>query len=234
MAHAEMIRIEDLSKSFMLHLRGGLVLPVLQAVSLTVSGGECVVLQGPSGAGKSTLIRSVYGNYRPQDGRILIRHRGEWRDMVRASPREVLEIRRQTLGYVSQFLRVIPRVTTLEIVAEPLMVEGLQPDAARQVAGDMLERLRIPQRLWGLPPSTFSGGEQQRVNIARVFVGNQPILLLDEPTASLDADNRKTVIELINTTRQRGVAILAIVHDPATREAITTRLHEMRTADMAA
>lgn len=234
MARAEMIRIEDLTKSFTLHLRGGLVLPVLQGVCLTVSGGECVVLQGPSGAGKSTLIRSIYGNYRPQGGRIMIHHRGDWCDMSRASPREVMQIRRQTLGYVSQFLRVIPRVTTLDIVAEPLLEGGLKPDAARQIAGDMLERLRIPRRLWSLPPSTFSGGEQQRVNIARVFVGNQPILLLDEPTASLDADNRKTVIELINTTRKRGAAILAIVHDPATREAITTRLHEMRAVEMAA
>ncbi len=220
----EMIRVEALSKTFTLHLRGGVALPVLQNAALSVAAGECVVLHGPSGAGKSTLLRSIYGNYRPQQGRILLRHQGSMVDIATAPPRLLLEIRRHSLGYVTQFLRVIPRVPTLDIVAEPLLARGVATDAARQRAAGLLRQLCIPERLWDLPPGTFSGGEQQRINIARGFCAAHPVLLLDEPTASLDAGNRTIVINLIETARQNGCAIVAIVHDDETRAAIATRL----------
>ena len=219
-----MIDVRDVSKTFRLHLRGGAELPVLRSASLTVAAGECVTLHGPSGSGKSTLLRSLYGTYRPQKGRVCLRHRGVMVDLVTAEPRQILDIRRHTLGYVTQFLRVVPRVSTLDIVAEPLLVRGEDEAVARQRAGDLLDRLGIAGKLWDLPPATFSGGEQQRVNIARVFAGGYPILLLDEPTASLDEGNARTVIELIQDARRRGTAIVAIVHEPGTRAAITTRL----------
>lgn len=230
----EMIRVENLHKTFTLHLRGGARLPVLSGFDLSVEAGECVALLGSSGTGKSTLMRCLYGNYRPQAGRVLIRHDGAMVDLVGAAPRLIVELRRRTMGYVSQFLRVIPRLSTLDIVMEPLLTLGVAEDEARRRAGDMLARLNIPQRLWALPPATFSGGEQQRVNIARVFVARQPVILLDEPTASLDDDNRRVVIELIDTARKAGAAMVAIMHDVPSRAAVATRTVEMPKLEMAA
>ena len=191
---------------------------------LEVHAGECVVLSGPSGAGKSTLMRSLYGNYRAEAGRILVRHDGEMVDIASAEPRVVLAVRHETLGYVSQFLRVVPRVSTLDIVAEPLASRGIAIDAAREQAAALLLRLNIPRRLHGIPPATFSGGEQQRVNLARGFIAAHPILLLDEPTASLDAENSGVVVSMIAEAKTRGTAIIAICHDAAVRDAIADRL----------
>ena len=218
------LRVEGLGKSFTLHLQGGVRIPVLDGVAMELRAGECVVLSGPSGAGKSTLLRTVHGNYRAEGGRILIRHCGAWLDLAAAGPRTVLEVRRDTLGYVSQFLRVVPRVPALHIVAEALTARGVGTEEARAGARAMLLRLNVPEHLHGLPPATFSGGEQQRVNLARGFLGRHPILLLDEPTASLDAANRAVVVGLIRAAKERGVAVLGIVHDADTRDAIADRL----------
>ncbi|HKZ03997.1 MAG TPA: phosphonate C-P lyase system protein PhnL [Methylomirabilota bacterium] len=217
------LEILGVEKTFVLHAQGGARLPVLSGVTLAVHGGDCVVLADPSGAGKSTLLRAAYGNYKPQAGRILVRHGDNVVDIVSAPARHVLEARRRTLGYVSQFLRVIPRIPVLDVVAEPLRAMGLPKGIARDRARLVLTRLHIPERLWGLSPVTFSGGEQQRVNVARVFVADYPILLLDEPTASLDAESRALVVELIREARAAGAAILATVHDTAVRAEISTR-----------
>jgi alpha-D-ribose 1-methylphosphonate 5-triphosphate synthase subunit PhnL len=218
------LTIRGVEKTFVLHVQGGARLPVLRGISLAVAAGECVVLADPSGSGKSTLLRSVYGNYKPQAGEILVRHGEDTVDIVSAAPRRMLDVRRRTIGYVSQFLRVIPRVATEDVVAEPLRAQGVGAEDARRRARALLERLRIPERLWRLSPVTFSGGEQQRVNVARVFVARYPVLLLDEPTASLDAESRAAVVELIQEARGRGAATLAIAHDPAVRAAIATRI----------
>src|ERR1700749_3076107 len=199
-----MLHTDALAKSFTLHLQGGVRIPVLAGVGLELQQGECVVLSGPSGVGKSTLMRSLYGNYRAESGRILIRHGGEMVDLATADPRTVLAVRPETLGYVSQFLRVVPRVPALDVVAEVPISRGATQQEARRTATDLLLRLNIPRRLHGLPPATFSGGEQQRVNLARGFIGNHPVLLLDEPTASLDADNRTVVVDMINEAKARG------------------------------
>ncbi|HEY1935855.1 MAG TPA: phosphonate C-P lyase system protein PhnL [Acetobacteraceae bacterium] len=219
-----MLRTESLAKGFTLHLRGGVRIPVLSDVGLDVRAGECVVLSGPSGAGKSTLMRSLYGNYRAESGRILIRHRGEMIDIANADPRTILDVRQETLGYVSQFLRVVPRVPALDVVAEVLVAHGIAPDAARQRTTALLLTLNIPRRLHVIPPATFSGGEQQRVNLARGFIAEYPLLLLDEPTASLDAENRAVVVEMIRAAKLRGTAIIAICHDADVRDAIADRL----------
>lgn len=224
MTHPPILRVEKLAKTFTLHTQGGVRLPVFSQVSFTVSPGECVVLSGPSGSGKSTLLRSLYANYLPDAGHIQVRHRGALVDMVTAEPRDILAVRRETMGYVSQFLRVIPRVPTLDIVAEPLLAQGADEAVAYAKARGLLARLALPERLWSVPPATFSGGEQQRVNIARSFVRSYPIVLLDEPTASLDAANRNTVVALINEARQAGTALVAICHDAPVRDAIATRL----------
>jgi len=226
---AAAIEIRDVQKTFTLHVQGGLRLPVLRRVSLTVAAGECVVLTDPSGAGKSTLLRAVYGNYVVQAGQILVRHANAVVDIVGALPRLVLDVRRVSVGYVSQFLRVIPRVPTLDVVAEPLRALGVPRTLALDRARAMLERVRIPERLWALSPVTFSGGEQQRINVARVFVAEYPILLLDEPTAALDAGSRDVVVALIGEARSRGAAVLGAVHDAGVRGAIATRA--LRLAD---
>jgi alpha-D-ribose 1-methylphosphonate 5-triphosphate synthase subunit PhnL len=218
-----MIDIANAEKTFTMHLQGGIMLPVVRGVSFQVRAGECVVLSGPSGAGKSSILKMIFGNYRCDAGRIDVRHQGEMTDLARAEPRLVLNARRQTIGYVSQFLRAVPRVPALDVVAEPLVAAGLSRDQSRGRAGALLRRLNIPERLWSLPPSTFSGGEQQRVNIARGFISEVPILLLDEPTASLDAANRAVVVDLIAAKKQAGVAMIAIVHDDEIRADIADR-----------
>lgn len=219
-----MIDISNAEKTFTMHLQGGVQLPVVRGVSFQVEPGECVVLSGPSGAGKSSILKMIFGNYRCDGGRIGIRHRGNLVDLTRAEPRQVLSVRRDTIGYVSQFLRAVPRVPTIDVVAEPLVVTGTARTEAREWAGKLLRRLNIPERLWALPPSTFSGGEQQRVNIARGFISDLPILLLDEPTASLDAANRAVVVELIDEKKRNGVAMVAIVHDDEIRHLIADRI----------
>ncbi len=215
-----MIMLKDVSKTFTLHNQGGAVIPVMQDVALEVRPGECVALTGRSGSGKSTLMRMIHGNYLAASGQILV---GEL-DVARASPREILKLRREVLGYVSQFLRVVPRVPTLDVVAEPLLTLGVPAEQARARAAQLLSRLNVPERLWSLSPTTFSGGEQQRVNIARGFVHDYPAMLLDEPTASLDAVNREVVLELILEAKARGAAILGIFHDVEARERVCDRV----------
>ena len=214
-----MIEVAELSKNFTLHNQGGAVIPVMAGASLRVEPGECVALTGASGAGKSTLMRMIYGNYLSNSGQILV---GDV-DVARAQPREILALRKDTLGYVSQFLRVVPRVPTVDVVAEPLLITGHELSEARSRAQALLARLNIPQTLWSLSPTTFSGGEQQRVNIARGFAYDYPALLLDEPTASLDATNRDTVLSLIEEAKARGAAVLGIFHDLAARERVCDR-----------
>jgi alpha-D-ribose 1-methylphosphonate 5-triphosphate synthase subunit PhnL len=219
-----MIEVNNAEKTFIMHLQGGVELPVVRGVSFQVEPGECVVLSGPSGAGKSSILKMIFGNYRCDGGRIGVRHEGELIDLARAEPRQILSVRRNTIGYVSQFLRAVPRVATRDVVAEPLLASGVARSDAREQAGALLRTLNIPERLWSLPPSTFSGGEQQRVNIARGFISNLPILLLDEPTASLDAVNRAVVVDLIDEKKRAGTAMVAIVHDDEIRHLIADRI----------
>jgi alpha-D-ribose 1-methylphosphonate 5-triphosphate synthase subunit PhnL len=233
-AAAPAIRIRELAKAFTLHNQGGVTLPVLRRLSLRVDGGECVVLADPSGSGKSTLLRAVYGNYKPQAGEILVRHGDRMVDVVSAGPRQILDVRRRSMGYVSQFLRVIPRVPALWVVAEPLRALGVAKSEALERARALLARLRIPERLWDLSPVTFSGGEQQRVNVARGFIAGHPILLLDEPTASLDAASRSIVVQLIREARENGAALLGSFHDTDVRELVSTRMVSLAEADQEA
>ncbi|MDD7970650.1 phosphonate C-P lyase system protein PhnL [Roseinatronobacter alkalisoli] len=218
-----MIEIADVGKRFVLHNQGGAILDVMHAACLNVRAGECVALVGASGAGKSTLMRMIWGNYRCDQGSIRV----AGVELCGAQARDVLALRRSRLGYVSQFLRVIPRVPALNVVAEPLVVQGVDEDHARAQAAALLTRLNIPQRLWALSPTTFSGGEQQRVNIARGFIHPWPVMLLDEPTASLDAVNRAVVLDLIREAKTHGAAILGIFHDAAARDAVCDREVDM-------
>ncbi|MFE4108600.1 phosphonate C-P lyase system protein PhnL [Almyronema epifaneia] len=218
-----LLKAENLYKSFVLHAQGGVQLPVLAGVSLTVAAGDCVALQGPSGSGKSTFMRSLYANYRIDSGAIWVRHQRQWVNLPQLPPHQLIAVRQQTLGYVSQFLRVIPRVAALEVAAEPLMDLGIDADIAYDTIRQLFTQLNLPERLWHLSPTTFSGGEKQRVNIARAFAVNYPILLLDEPTSALDAANREVVIQLIEARKAQGCALIGIFHDEAVRQRVCTR-----------
>ncbi|HBQ22524.1 MAG: phosphonate C-P lyase system protein PhnL [SAR116 cluster bacterium] len=218
------IEINNLSKSFTLHNQGDARIEVFANMSLHVDPGECVALTGPSGMGKSTLLRMIYGNYLADGGSIMV----NGTEIVGADPRIVLDLRASRLGYVSQFLRVVPRVPALEVVAEPFQKAGGNWEQGKELAEELLTRLRIPTSLWQLSPLTFSGGEQQRINIARGFVHPYPVLLLDEPTASLDQENRKIVLDLIHEAKQRQVAIIGIFHDQAARDEVCDRTIDIR------
>jgi alpha-D-ribose 1-methylphosphonate 5-triphosphate synthase subunit PhnL len=220
--------IRGLSKSFTMHLQGGVRLPVVDGVTFKVAAGSCVVLGGPSGAGKSSILKMIFGSYRCDGGQLLVRHENLLIDVANSEPRVILSLRKKAIGYVSQFLRAVPRVPAIDVVAETLVANGESREEARARAAGLLRRLNISERLWQLPPATFSGGEQQRINIARGFLADQPILLLDEPTASLDAGNRAVVVDLIAEKKRRGTAVVAIAHDDAIRRAIADEIVDIQ------
>ena len=210
-------------KSFTLHNQGGINLPVLTDASLEVKAGECIALTGESGSGKSTLMKSLYGNYGVDAGEIWIKHNDNWVDLVQLQPHQVIEIRQKTIGYVSQFLRVIPRVSALDVAAEPLLELGIDTDAACKKIKKLFSLLNLPERLWQLSPTTFSGGEKQRVNITCALAVDYPIFLLDEPTSALDAKNRQVVVELLTEKKSQGCALIGIFHDREVRDKLCTQ-----------
>ena len=218
-----LLQAKDVHKGFTLHAQGGLRLNVLEAVSLAVYKGDCVALQGASGAGKSTLMRSLYANYRVDAGSIWVKHQSDWINLATCAPHTLIATRQYTIGYVSQFLRVIPRVPALEVASEPLMEIGVSAEAAAEKVRSLFIDLNLPERLWSLSPTTFSGGEKQRVNIARAFAVDRPILLLDEPTAALDAANRAAVIRLIEEKKAQGCGLVGIFHDADVRARVCNR-----------
>lgn len=243
---ASVIEITRLAKRFTLHQRDPRPRAVIDDFSLVVRAGECVALTGPSGRGKSTVLKCLYGNYGIDAGEIRYRLPGdaapEGVAMSDADARAVIALRQRAIGYASQFLRVLPRVSALDVVAERLIESGAGADArtaltqsawdaeleaARLAAGAMLACLRLPRAIWGLPPATFSGGEQQRVNLARAFVRPLPVLLLDEPTASLDAVNRDVVVTLIAEAKATGAAVVGVFHDEGVRDAVADRCVEV-------
>lgn len=217
------LELSGVAKTFTMHLQGGLRLPVLRDVSFCVEPGQCAALTGPSGTGKSSILKLIYGNYRCDEGQILVRDGETTVDVAGAPPRQILALRRHALGYVTQFLRAVPRVSALDIVAEPLIMNGAPREAATAGAAAMLRRFNVPERLWSLPPATFSGGEQQRINLARGLLPAHPILLIDEPTASLDPRNRAVVVDIVRERKRAGAAIVTIVHDDDVRAAIADR-----------
>ena len=235
-ANPPTLRVRDVHKHFTLHLQDGRDLPVLHGVSLDADAGECVALVGASGRGKSTLIKCLHGNYGVSSGQILLATDEGVIDIAQAAPQQIIALRQRTMAYVSQFLRAVPRVPAIDVVAERLLqawpVEAdlgqadawqAAQEAAREQAAALFERLNLPRALWQLPPATFSGGEQQRVNIARGFIVPSELLLLDEPTASLDATNRRVVVQLIQEAKARGATVIGIFHDEEVRDAVATR-----------
>ena len=223
------VSVRSVGKSFIMHLQGGKTLPVVHGASFEAYAGECIALDGPSGSGKSSLLKMIFGNYRISEGCILVRHDEMVTDVATAGPRVILDLRRKTLGYVSQFLRAIPRVSCFDLIAARARDGGASAEEARRRAESLLTRLNLPVRLWSLAPATFSGGEQQRVNIACGFAAGHAIMLLDEPTASLDSANAQVVADIINECKANGTAIIGIFHDPVMRKRVADRIVDVRT-----
>ena len=214
-----MIELNNITKKFTLHNQGRTNISVFKNLNLKINPGEIVALTGPSGVGKSSILKMIYGNYVFQSGQIKINNH----NIDHKNPRNIIELRKNIIGYVSQFLRVIPRVPTIDIVMEPLLEINSDQDEVRQKAEKILQELNIDKNLWNLSPLTFSGGEQQRVNVARGLIRNYPCLLLDEPTASLDSVNKDIVLNFINEKKDSGSSIIGIFHDEYSRKYLNAR-----------
>ena len=210
-----MLKVEKLDKQFYLHAQQRLI-PSTCAVDLELRPGQLLAITGPSGAGKSSLLKCIWRSYLPSGGRIWLRQAdGQLLDLALATEQQMLTLRRTEIGFVTQFLHCLPRKSALDVVAQPLLDDGVVAGVARDRAAELLTRLNMPAHLWNVAPATFSGGEQQRVNLARGLIRPARLLLLDEPTASLDPLSRDCAIALLRERKAAGTAMLAILHDPA-------------------
>lgn len=208
------LRIKDYSKHFELHEQGKII-PSSDNVNLEVYPGQLTALIGPTGSGKSTVLKGIYRTYLPSSGHIFFRTKENSEiDLTQADEHVVLELRRNDIGFVTQFLHALPRQATEDVVAQPLIQKGMERAQARNISREMLSAMNLPEALWGISPATFSGGEKQRVNLARGLVSKPRLLLLDEPTASLDPVTTERVVRLIEVLKKEGVAMLAIFHHP--------------------
>lgn len=221
------LQVEAYGKLFHLHEQNKLI-PSSQNVSFSVRAGELTALIGPTGAGKSSVLKGIYRTYLPSAGRILYRDAlGHEQDLAQASEQQILKLRRREIGFVTQFLHCLPRQETLDVVAQPLYALGVARDEGRQRAAELLSAMNLPERLWSVSPATFSGGERQRVNLARGFIAKPRLLLLDEPTASLDPPTAERVICLIEGLKSEGTAMLAIFHHPETTRRLADHVVEL-------
>ena len=218
-----MLTVEKLSKSFTLHILNGKHIAACRDISFKVPKGAFLGLSGPSGTGKSTVLKCIYRTYLPGSGSVWYDSAKYGRiDLATLSDRAVIDIRTREIGYVSQFLKVIPRVSALDVVMEPILTRnGVSYDEARSRAVDLLKRLRIPEHLFDAYPATFSGGEQQRINIAHAVSWKPRLLLLDEPTASLDSESVAQVLEILKELRQDGTTMIGIFHDHELMTSVT-------------
>jgi alpha-D-ribose 1-methylphosphonate 5-triphosphate synthase subunit PhnL len=209
-----MLTVKNLSKHFTMHIRGGVIIPGFSGVSFETRQGSLLALTGPSGSGKSSLLKCVYRTCLPCSGQILYRRAdGQEVDLATAGDWDILKLRRNEIGYVSQFFHVMPRVPAREILIEPLVSRGLDRKEARQRAEDMLSRVGLEENLWEMYPSTFSGGEKQRLNILHAIITKPRLLLLDEPTASLDRGYKEKIMEMLLALKAEGTAMVGVFHD---------------------
>jgi alpha-D-ribose 1-methylphosphonate 5-triphosphate synthase subunit PhnL len=224
-----MLKVTGLSKQFQLSLSHDMNVNPFQNLSFEIAKGKFMGIAGPSGIGKSSILKCIYRTYLPTSGEIIYdsAYYGPI-DLAKATEREISHLRKNEISYVSQFLKVIPRVSAVDIVAEKLLPSGLSIEAARLQAEEMLERLRIPRKLIQAYPATFSGGEQQRVNLARAFIVRPRLLILDEPTASLDKETKQSVLELLSEMKAQGTTMIGVFHDWDVMEQIADHILDLQ------
>ncbi|WP_375722584.1 phosphonate C-P lyase system protein PhnL [Arcobacter sp. KX21116] len=225
----EKLKIRNLHKEFTVHTRGGLKINGYHDINFELNKGEFLSLYGPSGLGKSSVLKALYRTYTTTSGEILFNYEdGSSLDIAKASESEILHLRKEHLGYVSQFLQVLPRISAVDIVAQPLIEKGESEDSAKDKAKEMLSFLNIKEELFDISPLTFSGGEQQRVNIAKGIIAPKSVLLLDEPTASLDKANTNKVIDKLLEIKKDGVTMIGIFHDMDCMKRISDKIYDMK------
>lgn len=218
------LEVDGLRKEFNLYILKKQIIG-LDGVSFIVEPGEFLGIVGRSGSGKSSLLKCIYRTYLPSAGSIYLEKEDYQRiNLATASTGEILGLRQSYVGYVSQFLKPIPRVTAVDLVAEPLLNHGAGHDEAREEAKRYLHDLRIPAELWDSYPVLFSGGEQQRVNLARALITRPKLLLLDEPVASLDAHTEELVINMLLEAKVAGMTMLGVFHNLSVLERLADRV----------
>lgn len=226
-----MLNVESLSKSFHLALTDDIYIEALNNLSFKVGKGEFLAIVGPSGVGKSSVLKCIYRTYLPTGGRILYLSKLYGLiDLASSSERRILNLRAGELGYASQFLKVIPRVAAIDVVAERLIPLGYGMEEARSKTAILLKELQIPAELWQAYPVTFSGGEQQRINLARSLITRPRLLLLDEPTASLDGKTKSLVIDMLLSLKKKGTTMIGIFHDMEAMEKLADEVLDMTKA----
>ena len=220
----KVLEVQNVSKHFQLHIQNNKRIAALDDVSFEMEQGEVLGLTGKSGSGKSSLMKCIYRTYLVSSGQIVLHTEARGAiDLARATEHEVIMLRKTELFYCSQFLSVIPRVPAVDVVAESLTRKGKLADEARELARELLGKLGLPQELWDAFPATFSGGEQQRVNIARAIIAAPRFLLVDEPTASLDLKTKDVVIDLVLALKTQGASVVLITHDQHTLDRMADR-----------
>lgn len=208
-----LLQVEGLTKHFTIdHLQREIA--VFDDLNFALEPGQFMLVGGANGAGKSSLLRCLYRTYLPSAGRALFASRHGQIDLAHAADVDIALLRREEMGFVTQFLRPRPRVSAVELVAEPLLGAGMAWDAATESARQMLADFGLKEELWLAYPTTFSGGEQQKVNLARALIAPRRLLLLDEPTASLDAATRQSLQQRLTELKTHGVAMIGVFHHP--------------------
>jgi alpha-D-ribose 1-methylphosphonate 5-triphosphate synthase subunit PhnL len=226
------IDVHNLSKAFDLHILSDKRINALYRINMSMAEGEIIGLTGKSGSGKSSLMKCLYRTYLATSGEIRYASRSGVVNLVTASDHEIIELRRAEIRYCSQFLSVIPRVSAIDVVCEILFRTERDKDAARTRAKEILEQVGLPTALWDAYPVTFSGGEQQRINVARAVISRPRLLLIDEPTASLDTRTKDVVIDLIRGLKQNGTSVLCISHDEYTLDKLSDRRLHLQSGEI--
>lgn len=222
------LRVQRYAKQFVLHEQGKII-PSSQNVELSVYQGQLTALIGPTGSGKSSVLKGIYRTYLPTYGRVLYQAaNGHEYDLAQADEHHLLQLRNEEISFVTQFLHILPRKPSEFIVAQPLLKRGTSLQEALEKARNILSRLNLPERLWSLSPANFSGGEKQRVNLARSLIAKPRLLLLDEPTSSLDPKTTDVVVSELQKLKEEGVAMLAIFHDPSLVEKMADHVVELQ------
>jgi alpha-D-ribose 1-methylphosphonate 5-triphosphate synthase subunit PhnL len=208
------LQVNNLAKDFTMHIRDGVMIPGFSGVSFQTKAASLLAITGPSGTGKSSLLKCIYRTYLPSAGEILYTAKdGTVINLASACDWDVLSLRRNEIGYVSQFFHIMPRISALETLIEPLVSRGENRKVALDRAMEMLSRVGLGKTLWDMYPSTFSGGEKQRLNILHAIITKPRLLLLDEPTASLDKGYKDCIMEMILALKAEGTAMIGVFHD---------------------
>ena len=220
------LEVCHLKKTFHLHLLDGRLIEPFADVSFRVNKGNFFLISGKSGTGKTSILKCIYRTYLTTSGEIWYdSHMFGRVEIATASEKVIRNLREHELAFCSQFLNVLPRVSALDVTAEPLVRLGVERAEARARARQWLGRLRIEESRWQASPITFSGGEQQRLNLARAFIARPRFLLLDEPTASLDALSKSIVLEMMSEARAAGVTIVTVSHDTTAMEQLADNVY---------